>query len=360
MEPLLSVGQTLLDRYCVESYLNEGGMQQVFAAKDQSFNRPVALKVPKNVSAARRFDRSARLSARIIHPNVAKTLDYFEEDGKSYLIEELIDGIDLGKFLQICNPLDPHLAAHILHHLARALAASHHSGVIHRDLKPSNVLVSKDLAATTVKVTDFGIAKMAEEEISDAVVGGEDSITASQTVMGALPFMAPEMIESSKHATTAVDVWALGALAYRMLSGEPPFGSGLKAVAAIVNAKTPPRPLIWQKNLQFEPLLSELWEIIVACLSKDPKQRPTADQLAERCCALGYIFAQRRRGVIHTFPVSNRSYGFILAAASEQVFFHRQSFFGTSAPTPGMDVAFSAFRGVPKWRAYPVVPINPL
>ena len=88
MEELLKKGQVLLDRYLVKSYLNEGGMQQVFVANDQSFNRDVALKVPKNDSAERRFDRSARLSARIIHPNVAKTLDYFEENDKNYLIEE--------------------------------------------------------------------------------------------------------------------------------------------------------------------------------------------------------------------------------------------------------------------------------
>jgi len=254
MDQLLKKGQMLLNRYSIDSYLAAGGMQQVFRATDTSFSRLVALKVPQNDSAERRFDRSARLSARITHPNVAKTLDYFEEDGKSYLIEELIDGIDLGRFLdEKFDPLDPHLGAHILHHLARAVAASHHVGVIHRDLKPGNILVSNDPAATIVKVTDFGIAKMAEEEISDAIVGGEDSITASKTAMGALPYMAPEMIENSKNATTAVDIWALGALAYRMFSGEPPYGYGLKAVTAIVNAKTPPRPVIWDRNARFEP-----------------------------------------------------------------------------------------------------------
>jgi serine/threonine-protein kinase len=359
MGNLLDPGQVLLDRYLVESYLNEGGMQQVFAAKDQSFNRHVALKVPKNDSAERRFDRSAHLSARITHPNVAKTLDYFEEGGKSYLVEELIDGIDLGRYLEKCDPLDPHLAAHILHHLARALAASHHANVIHRDLKPSNIIVGNDLAASVVKVTDFGIAKMAEEEITSAVDGGnEDSITASKTAMGALPYMAPEMIEDSKHATVAVDVWAWGALAYRLLSGEPPYGSGLKAVTGIIAAKTPPKPTIWQKNSHFEPLLTELWNIIVSSLNKDPKQRPTANQLAEKCDKLGYIYGPRASGMIETFPVRNWSYGFILGDNKHKVFFHRQSFFGVSDPTVGMKVAYSTFPGSPHVRAFPVVPLN--
>lgn len=359
MEELLKKGQVLLDRYLVKSYLNEGGMQQVFVANDQSFNRDVALKVPKNDSAERRFDRSARLSARIIHPNVAKTLDYFEENDKSYLIEELIDGIDLARYLEKCDLLDPHLAAHILHHLARAIVASHHAGVIHRDLKPSNIIVSKDLAATIVKVTDFGIAKMAEEEITTAVAGGEDSITASKTVMGALPYMAPEMIADSKNATKAVDVWALGALTYRLLSGEPPYGTGLKAVTAIMAAEQPPQPKIWRSNRHFEPLLTELWNIIVSCLNKDPQQRPTAVELASECTKLGYIYKPRENGTIETYPVRPKwKCGFIIGNDMSNVFFHRQSFFGVSEPVVGMKVAYSTFPGEPNVRAYPVVPLN--
>ena len=103
MDPLLSNGQELLGRYRIESFLNEGGMQQVFKAKDLSFGRFVALKIPKNDSAERRFDRSARLSARIAHPNVAKTLDYFEEGGTPYLIEELVDGIDHDRQSSTCT-----------------------------------------------------------------------------------------------------------------------------------------------------------------------------------------------------------------------------------------------------------------
>jgi len=359
MPPLLSDGQELLGRYRIESYLNEGGMQQVFKAKDLSFDRLVALKVPKNDSAERRFDRSARLSARIAHPNVAKTLDYFEEGGAQYLIEELVDGIDLGRFLETYDPLDPHLAAHILHHLARALVASHRVEVIHRDLKPSNVLVSEDPAAITVKVTDFGIAKMAEEEMNDAVSKGDDSLTGSQTAMGALPYMAPEMIESSKDVTLASDIWALGALAYRMVSGAPPYGVGLKAVVGILSAHTPPRPSIWATNEQFEPLLTELWKIIVDCLSKDPGQRPTADHLAERCAALGYYNQPRIIGTITDYPIQNRRYGYIYTASGNKtVFFHRDSFFGSVAPKSGMKVAFAVNPGSPNERAYPVIPMN--
>lgn len=358
MDHLLQEGDMLLDRYEVVSYLDEGGMQQVFRALDTSFNRMVALKVPQNDSAERRFDRSARMSARIVHPNVARTLDYFEENGKSYLVEELIDGIDLGKFLGQFELIDPHLGAHILHHLTRAVAASHHASVVHRDLKPGNILVSNDPAATLVKVTDFGIAKMAKEELSEAVRGGEDSITASKTAVGALPYMAPEMIEDSKNADSPADIWALGALTYRMFAGVPPYGSGLKAVAAIMQADQPDRPPILNSNEQFDPLTGELWQIILSCLKKDPKNRLTADELVERCDCLGYCAAPRRRGIIDCYPV-NRSgkFGFLVADNGETVFFHRDCFFSGGKAKAGMKVAFACFPGSPRARAYPVIRI---
>jgi serine/threonine-protein kinase len=220
-------------------------------------------------------------------------------------------------------------------------------------------LVSDDPAASVVKITDFGIAKMAEEEISDAVMKGEDSITASKTAMGALPYMAPEMIEDSKNVTTAADIWALGALAHRIFAGQPPYGYGLKAVTAIVQAATTPRPSIWDRNSQFEPLLTELWNIILDCLAKNPKQRPTADQLAERCAALGYCRVQRSIGTIQSYPARAGNYGFISPAdGGEVVFFHGDPFFGNSKPQVGMRVAFAEFPGNPRDRAYPVVPMN--
>ena len=195
---LHDTGDILHDRYKIDSYLAEGGMQQVYRATDLSFERSVALKLPKNESAEKRFARSARMSARVNHPNVAKTLDYFEEGGRAYLIEELIDGLDLSTaFKERFTYLDPHLAAHLMHYLAKGVAASHHAEVCHRDLKPSNIMVSNDPNLSEVRITDFGIAKLAEEEIAQNI-HDEASITASQTLVGALPYMAPEVIEDHK------------------------------------------------------------------------------------------------------------------------------------------------------------------
>jgi serine/threonine protein kinase len=352
-----SAGDTLIDRYKVIKYLDEGGMQQVYLAKDEVFGRRVALKVPKTASAEKRFERSARVSARVIHANVAATLDYFEFHGKSYLIEEFIDGDTLWTRLENeFEMLDPHLAAHVIHHLAKGVAASHHAGVFHRDLKPSNIMVSHDHGLRSVKITDFGIAKMAEEEIADAFKDKE-STTGSQTVMGALPYMAPEMILDQRSASLPADVWALGALLYQLISGNLPFGRGLGAVPAIVAAKLPPQPALFTTKVQFRPLTDALWSIVTSCLQKDEAHRPTADQLVEMCSKFCYSTADRHTGSINSFAGAGRGkWGFIDVDGNGQAFFHRDSFYG--AITVGSKVNFAAFPGLPQSRAFPVLPIK--
>jgi eukaryotic-like serine/threonine-protein kinase len=351
-------GDVLIERYKVTKYLDEGGMQQVYLAKDLTFGRKIALKVPKTASAEKRFERSARVSARVVHANVAATLDYFEFEKKNYLIEEFIDGQTLWERLENeFQVLDPHLAAHVFHHLAKGVAASHHAGVFHRDLKPSNIMVSRDHGLTTVKITDFGIAKMAQEEIADAFKDKE-STTGSQTVMGALPYMAPEMILDQKSANLPADIWALGALLYQLISGTLPFGRGLVAVPTIVAAKLPAQPTLFGTKLQFQPLTHDLWSIVAACLQKDGAKRPTADQLVEMCSKLCYSNAERRVGSIDSFRGKGRgNWGFINIDGGGTAFFHQDNFYGDTI-TEGGKVNFADFPGVPRARAFPVLPMK--
>jgi eukaryotic-like serine/threonine-protein kinase len=353
-----SAGDILIDRYKVIKYLDEGGMQQVYLAKDLVFGRKVALKVPKTASAEKRFERSARVSARIVHANVAATLDYFDSGSKSYLIEEFIDGKTLWERLENeFDILDPHLAARVIHHLAKGVAASHHAGVFHRDLKPSNIMASNDFGLTNIKITDFGIAKMAEEEIKDAFKDKE-STTGSQTVMGALPYMAPEMILDQKSATLPADIWALGALFYQLISGKLPFGRGLGAVPAIVAAKLPDIPILFGAKPQFRPLTDDLWSIVRECLRKDPGDRPTADALVEKCERLCYSNAERHPGLIDCYGGKGRGkWGFIEVEGGGTTFFHRDSFYG-DAVVVGSKVTFAHFPGAPQTRAFPVLPMK--
>jgi serine/threonine protein kinase len=352
-----AVGDIVSERYEILDFIGQGGMQEVYLANDLLLSRTVALKVPKNISAAKRFKRSAVVSARINHANVAKTLDYLEDNDQSYLIEEYIDGEDISKILQLHVPiLDPLLVGRILHHLAKGVAASHHADVVHRDLKPSNIMAVGGEVISEVKITDFGIAKMAEEELADAVEGGESSLTASSTAIGALPYMAPEMIDSIRDAGKPADIWSLGALTFELMSGQKPFGAGYKAVPAIMAARVPSLPSVITNRAQFKPIGEELYGLIQACLQREPTDRLSADNLVIKCEKLCYPNTARELGVVRRFD--NPRWGFIAADCGGDVFFHVESVFGTSQLQIGDRVLFARHKGGGSDRAFPVLKVS--
>ena len=132
-------GDVVSSRYVVQSHIGRGGMQDVYLASDQLLGIEVALKTPQAGQTDKRFSQSAVIAARINHHNVAKSLDYIEEDDRLFLIEEYVQGETLETKLARFGAVDPHLGARVFHHIAKGIAASHHAGVIHRDLKPSNI-----------------------------------------------------------------------------------------------------------------------------------------------------------------------------------------------------------------------------
>lgn len=353
-EHIHSTGELLANRYEVLSFIGEGGMQEVYEAEDKVLSRKTALKVPKNLSAVRRFKQSAVLSARVNHPNAAKTLDYFEEGGRFYLVEELIVGTDLAKLRNRVPMMDPYTVAHVLHHLAKAVAALHHVDVVHRDLKPSNVMIAGGIDFQGIKVTDFGVAKMAEAELNEAIAGGEVTITHSSTAIGAAPYLAPEVIDNPTMAGKPADIWALGALAYELLSGTKPFGKGLKAIIAITSATPPPLPSWVSSKHQFRELGTDIHKIILQCLNKSPDMRPNADELVQLCEQLCYPKFQRHLGTINNYINDARSFGFIHLDDFTRVFFHSDSVYGATPPE-GTLVWFARFTGKPRDRAHPVV-----
>lgn len=341
-------------RYSIIKYIAEGGMQYVYLADDKMLQRTVALKTPKNISAEKRFRNSAIVSARINHPNVAKTLDYLEESDRPYLVEEYIPGSDLDKaLLKRTKHLDPYLTARVFHYLAKGLAASHHANVVHRDLKPTNIMVSGDFQISAIKITDFGIAKMADEEIAEAAEGGDSSISTSQTALGALPYMAPEAIETPRKVGKPADIWSIGAMMFRLMTGKAPYGTGLKVVQKILEATPPTFPAFMTSNPQFAELSNQLISIVLSCLTKDPDNRPTADELVLKCGDLCYPISSRHFGVVENIRFN--AYGFITTDPSK-VFFHLHSVYGDK-PDVGDSVMFSQYEGEGAWRAHPVVKI---
>jgi eukaryotic-like serine/threonine-protein kinase len=346
--------QGMVGRYHVDAYVNEGGMQEVYEATDTLLGRKVALKRPKNDDGERRFDRSARVSAQVNHANVARTLDYFEQNGQRFLVEEFVEGRDLGDVLKLIPQLDPYMAAQVLHGLARGIEAVHKVGVVHRDLKPSNIMAAGGLALTGVKVTDFGVAKMSEAEIDAGVAGGLVTLTGSKTLIGHLPYLAPEILRKRKTVDPCADIWAVGALAFHFLAGVPPFGYELAdAVTQILSAPVPPLPADVANHPQVRGLGQEIYGIIVACLQRDPASRPTAEQLVGLCERLCYPVVEREVGVVSGYP--GGSFGF---AESEKgtVFFHVESVIGPWRPRVGGKIWFARHPGTPRDRAHPVVP----
>ncbi|MBB2494477.1 serine/threonine-protein kinase [Aquipseudomonas ullengensis] len=346
-------GTIIGERYAIDSYINEGGMQYVYKAHDRLLDRYVALKTPKNSSATKRFKQSAILSAKVNHHNIAKTLDYVRDGEDRYLIEELIDGTDLQQaLLSRAQFIDPHLAARIFNYLAKGLAAAHHANVVHRDLKPTNIMVTGKHSLTSIKITDFGIATMAKDELVEAIEGGDSTLSMSQTAVGALPYMAPEAIESPRTVSAAADIWSIGAMFYQLITGALPFGNGLKAVQRIMNVDITPPPAFVLSNPQFRPLAESLLSISLSCLKKNPKDRPTADSLVSACSRLCYATAQRHEGQINNFL--HKAWGFI-SQEENNVFFHKESVYGPNPIKIGAHVNFSKYDGGGSFRAHPVL-----
>lgn len=356
MSNSLKANDVIADRYKISQFVGQGGMQFVYKAKDLLTDRYVALKTPKNNSATKRFKRSAIVAAKVNHPNVAKTLDYLEINEQRYLIEEYIQGNDLkAALLTQTTFLDPYLAAKVLHHLAKGVAAAHHANVVHRDLKPTNIMVTGDYSLCELKITDFGIAKMAGEELKEAVEGGEASMSASQTAVGALPYMAPEAIDTPSLVGPPADIWSIGAMMYQLLCGQYPFGQGLRAVPKIIDAILPEPPTFLTANPQFSPLAKEILKISFSCLKKSPSERPTADQLVEKCSKLCYTSSPREYGIVSDFR--HNAWGFIKTPSNNSVFYHRECVYGP-IPKIGDMVLFAKYHGGGADRALPVLKLT--
>src|SRR5262245_4249580 len=207
--------------YALLRELGRGGMGVVFLAQQLRLNRPVALKMPHAGLSAeewRRFRTEAEAAARLSHPNIVQVHETGEHEGRPFLVMELIEGGSLAQQLTQA-PLAARPAAELLEKLARAVHYAHQRGVIHRDLKPSNVLLMTD---GTPKVSDFGLARRLGESSS---LGGEPSArTQTGAVLGTPSYMAPEQAAGQgKEAGPATDVYALGAILYECLTGQPPF-----------------------------------------------------------------------------------------------------------------------------------------
>ena len=366
----LKAGEVIAGRYRVDAFHLEGGMQEVYRCFDLALERVVALKTPREGVVDKRFSRGAQMGARVVHPNVAATLDYVEEGANRCLVEEFIEGKDLGRRLASDFVfLDPSLTAWVVHNIAKGLQAAHRVGICHRDLKPSNIMTSTNGHMDIIKLTDFGIAKLAENELEAEIEKfeqDENTLTSSSTLLGAVPYLAPECWSDWSSAGQPADIWALGAIACHLLLGKPPFGGGKGAIMKMAQAqlagKVELSPPEWfGKHPETAQLEQELWAFVQGCLQIDPALRLKADEAVQICEALCYSATPRRAGVIETYPLTyangrKATAGYILVDGGGSVFFHLSEFFsGGVKPQVGQRVNFGIAAGKPKERCSPVL-----
>ncbi len=264
-------GMTLGGRYELTDRIAIGGMGEVWKARDTVLGRIIAIKILKeeytgDPNFLRRFRAEAQHTALLNHPGVANVFDYGEEEGSGYLVMELVPGDPLSAILDREKVLSPDRTLSIIAQTARALSAAHAQGLVHRDVKPGNLLID---SKNRVKVTDFGIARLADQV----------PLTATGQVMGTAQYLAPEQA-TGQQATGASDIYSLGIIGYECLVGHRPFtGESQIAIAlAQVNDDPPPMP---------ESIPEPVRALIMSMLSKEPEDRPAdADKLATAAEAL--------------------------------------------------------------------------
>jgi serine/threonine protein kinase len=268
-DPML--GRTV-SQYCILAKLGEGGMGEVYRARDSKLGRDVALKVLPEAFAQHRermarFQREARLLASLNHPNIAAIYGLEESSGVHALAMELIEGPTLGELIA-AEPMPIGEALPIARQIAEALEFAHERGIVHRDLKPANIKLTQE---HQVKILDSGLAKALEGEASQADVAKSPTLTAQGTqagmILGTAGYMSPEQAKG-KSVDRRADIWAFGCVLYEMLTGKQAFES--ETVSEVIAAV-----------LKTEPDLSALpagtparvQNLVRRCLEKDPKRR---------------------------------------------------------------------------------------
>ena len=266
------LGISLVERYSIERQVGEGGMATVFLARDLRHDRLVAIKVLREDVAAsmgaERFLREIRTTATLSHPHIVPLHDSGEADGIVYYVMPFVDGESLRDRLDREGQLPVADAVRSACDIARALDYAHRHGFVHRDVKPANILLHENRAL----VADFGIALVLEAS------GGDLRLTASGMSVGTPQYMSPEQAMGEKHVTGRTDVFALGAMLYEMLSGEPPFSAETAQMIVAKMMTTAPAPIRSLRPTVPEPVAVA----IDRALQKVPADRfGTAAEFAE-------------------------------------------------------------------------------
>jgi serine/threonine protein kinase len=251
--------------------IGSGGMALLYKARHKQLDRIVAVKVLSNLAmtgeeAVRRFQKEARLTSRCNHPNIVKTISFgISQDGQPYLVLEYLEGISLQAVLKQEGRLSLQKFKDVFLPVLAALEEAHQQGLIHRDIKPANIMIGKtDSGTDTVKLVDFGIAKVFDGEVSDP-----QRLTRSNTLVGSPVYMSPEQCEG-KALDGRSDLYSLACVMYETLRGEPPY-TGESSLDLMRKHSLAPPPADLHRKVE---ITEELAGVIISGLAKDPCARP--------------------------------------------------------------------------------------
>ena len=278
-----------LGQYRLGRLLGAGGMGEVYLAEHLLLKRPCAVKLIRpgeatDPRALERFEREVRLTATLSHPNIVDVYDYGRaEDGTYYYVMEYLPGLSLEDLVQRHGPLPPGRVVYLLRQVCQALSVAHAAGLIHRDIKPSNVIAARRSGMDDVaKLLDFGL-------VLPRPGSPTPHLTGEGQVLGTPLFMAPEQVMGGGRVVDErSDLYALGAVAYFLLTGRPPFDEGNGIGVMIAHARDPVVP----PSRDRADVPEDLERVVLRCLAKEPTERfPDAESLERAlgaCSCAGY------------------------------------------------------------------------
>jgi serine/threonine-protein kinase len=279
LERLDLTGKTIDGRFEVERLLAEGGMGQVYLARQLSLDRRVALKVfraegQRDAQGAHRFANEALAAARLVSSHAVLIHDYGQlTDGLRYIAMEYVEGQPLSRLIRQDGPFSAERAVSLAGQLLECLAEAHGHEIVHRDIKPQNILIKRTATGREIaKLTDFGIARFASEDLDRELVR-------AGILVGTPQYVSPEQVRNEP-ADSRSDLYSLGIVLYEMLSGKPPFNDPLPSRTLMLHLEEPPKPL--ELPGPSHPHAAEIVRVVHWALAKEPGHRPQTAAALQR------------------------------------------------------------------------------
>ncbi|HEY9790477.1 MAG TPA: serine/threonine-protein kinase [Candidatus Obscuribacterales bacterium] len=268
--PISSVAEFVPEHFEVLEEIGRGGMGVVYKAKDRLTQRLVAIKLikPKNLSATNieRFSREAKVATSFFHENAVNILTFGVIKGSPYLVMDYVEGVGLDAFLKDPSHIHERVATNICSEICAVLSAAHGAGIVHRDLKPTNIIIhTSDTAPLTVKVLDFGLAKL---------IDADSKLTASGEVLGTPLYMSPEQLRGLP-ADRRSDIYSVGVLLYQCSTGKLPHRA--ESMFSAMHKRLTEQPQPFPQNAKVS---KSYQQVVFKCLQRDSDDRyQTIDKL---------------------------------------------------------------------------------